>query len=611
MIRRSFKNIISLFVLLMAGALSLSAQQVTREDALSKAEQFFNRSDVVSRRAVRKAPQLTLANDRSEFYVFNDEANGGYIIISGDERMPEVLGYSYDGHFDAEHIPCNMQALMENFACQVDYLRTHPEAIVTKRRSPDRENIAPMLTCSFGQGYPYNNKCPEADGEHSVTGCVAVAMAEIMHYHQWPKQTTQIIPGYTTFTQGFELPDIPITTIDWDNILGHYDSDNYNYSDEQIDAISTLMLLCGASAKMEYTTTSGSGAAMQDAANAFRKYFDYEDLLELIYRDAYDDEWEQVIYDELKRGRPVLYAASWDSGESHAFVVHGYENGYFRHGSFWVLLNDNFGLKYHQHAIVGIKPANGDAPSEHAVLDNGKMTLYYDKEKVNRTGTILPHRDKWSDYADFITECVIDPSFANVQLYNLREYFSKLSKLKAIGGIENLNTSMVSDMSDMFSGCSSLTSLDLSSFKTDKTLYMHMMFYGCSDLTTIYASERWNMSNVQTSDKMFEGCSNIIGGAGTPYDANHTGADYAHIDGGPDNPGYFTNKAPPIIMGDANGDGLVNVTDIVATVNFVMEKNPANFNKAAADLTGDGEINVTDIVKMVSIIMASEARRME
>ena len=61
--------------------------------------------------------------------------------------------------------------------------------------------------------------------------------------------------------------------------------------------------------------------------------------------------------------------------------------------------------------------------------------------------------------------------------------------------------------------------------------------------------------------------------------------------------------APSYIQGDANGDGLVNVTDIVATVNYIMEKNPANFNKAAADLTGDGEINVTDIVKMVSIIM--------
>ena len=58
------------------------------------------------------------------------------------------------------------------------------------------------------------------------------------------------------------------------------------------------------------------------------------------------------------------------------------------------------------------------------------------------------------------------------------------------------------------------------------------------------------------------------------------------------------------ILGDANGDGLLNVTDIVATVNFIMEKPSDDFNKKAADLNGDGDINVTDIVKMVSIIMS-------
>ena len=58
-----------------------------------------------------------------------------------------------------------------------------------------------------------------------------------------------------------------------------------------------------------------------------------------------------------------------------------------------------------------------------------------------------------------------------------------------------------------------------------------------------------------------------------------------------------------IIPGDANGDGLVNVTDIVATVNFIMEKPSEGFNKNAADLNGDGVVNVTDIVMMVSIIM--------
>ena len=61
-----------------------------------------------------------------------------------------------------------------------------------------------------------------------------------------------------------------------------------------------------------------------------------------------------------------------------------------------------------------------------------------------------------------------------------------------------------------------------------------------------------------------------------------------------------------VIPGDVNGDGLVNVTDIVATVNYIMEKPSDGFIKEAADLSGDGEVNVTDIVKMVSIIMASD-----
>ena len=65
------------------------------------------------------------------------------------------------------------------------------------------------------------------------------------------------------------------------------------------------------------------------------------------------------------------------------------------------------------------------------------------------------------------------------------------------------------------------------------------------------------------------------------------------------------------IPGDVNGDGLVNVTDIVATVNFIMEKPSDNFNEDAADLNGDGKVNVTDIVKMVSIIMDASARAMK
>ena len=73
--------------------------------------------------------------------------------------------------------------------------------------------------------------------------------------------------------------------------------------------------------------------------------------------------------------------------------------------------------------------------------------------------------------------------------------------------------------------------------------------------------------------------------------------------------GYEVTPGVSYILGDANNDELVNVTDIVATVNYIMEKPSEGFNKAAADLNGDGEINVTDIVKMVSIIMSGDAAR--
>ena len=72
---------------------------------------------------------------------------------------------------------------------------------------------------------------------------------------------------------------------------------------------------------------------------------------------------------------------------------------------------------------------------------------------------------------------------------------------------------------------------------------------------------------------------------------------------------WITVSNTPVILGDVNGDGLVNVTDIVATVNYIMEKPSDNFNKDAADLNGDGLVNVTDIVKMVSIIMSGNNKK--
>ncbi|MBO4430468.1 MAG: BspA family leucine-rich repeat surface protein [Bacteroidaceae bacterium] len=128
--------------------------------------------------------------------------------------------------------------------------------------------------------------------------------------------------------------------------------------------------------------------------------------------------------------------------------------------------------------------------------------------------------------------------------------------------LSHLNTDKVTTTSLMFSGCSSLTSLDLSSFNTESVWDMSEMFSDCYALHTIYCSSNWTTVKVSYSPSMFQGCSNLVGGKGTTYDSNYTEDDYAHIDGGPDNPGYFTDinaaREPIIVVNTQDIDfGLV------------------------------------------------------
>ncbi len=106
----------------------------------------------------------------------------------------------------------------------------------------------------------------------------------------------------------------------------------------------------------------------------------------------------------------------------------------------------------------------------------------------------------------------------------------------------DFDTSKVTSMYCMFYGCKALTSLDVSKFDTSKVTDMTYMFFGCSSLTTIFASDKFVTDAVTLSPLMFTDCTKLKGGAGTVYDASHTDKEYARIDGGTENPGYFTAK---------------------------------------------------------------------
>ena len=218
----------------------------------------------------------------------------------------------------------------------------------------------------------------------------------------------------------------------------------------------------------------------------------------------------------------------------------------------------------------------------YAALYDSKLTFYYDmareersgiKFDLNTNGTTPPD---WDAYKKDITAVAFDPMFAYARPVVTYCWFNQMINLKEIEGIEYLNTSEVTDMTSMFFGCSSLTSIDVSHFDTRKATSMHSMFRNsgitsldlsnfetwdvvlmssmfqdCSSLQTIYVSGGWGTASLTDNGSyMFEGCTNLVGGAGTEYDEDVTDATYARIDGDDDNPGYLTYKGVYAVLDD-------------------------------------------------------------
>jgi len=203
-----------------------------------------------------------------------------------------------------------------------------------------RAEIAPLLQTAWGQGAPYNLQCPKKGGMYCQTGCVATAMAQIMYYHR-----------------------CPATGFDWNNMQLTYTG---NETDVQQQAVAKLMAECGKAAGMEYGVGSSSAFAM-DAAEAFSRDFGYQETSGELYRMDYsDEEWEELIYNELAAGRPVLYSGS-PRGYFHQFVCDGYKDGKFHFNMAWHMVADGycaltqedfdkFCPSYSQTAILQIQP---------------------------------------------------------------------------------------------------------------------------------------------------------------------------------------------------------------------------------------------------------------
>ena len=369
------------------------AEPVSPEVAREAAAKFLKaKGYALKSEAMRKQRSAASVNDAASaqieapaYYVFN-AASKGFVVVSGDDCVGEnlVLGYSDMSCFDTNCVPANMQWWLDEMEYQIGKLSQYGGRAKTVEL---HEDIDTLVTALWDQGSdvydpqnPYNAYCPVVDEKLCVTGCMATALAQVMYYHRCPIEAIpEPIPGYT-MENGMVIDELPVTKFDWDLMVDDYTQET---TEEQQLAVAKLMRCCGQSVQMDYTPIVSNGYHYD--VDMLVKLFGYDQGVHMAYADYYTvSRWDQLIYNELKEGRPMVYCG-YSSGGGHAFVVDGYQvqdgsgyyhvnwgwggldNGYFKinlldsnaHGTGSSITND--GYNRHQQALVGLQPAKGPA----------------------------------------------------------------------------------------------------------------------------------------------------------------------------------------------------------------------------------------------------------
>ena len=336
--RRIFKYIFSFLLILSIATPAMQARQISAEAALQNASEFFTKTKSRKNKglSVSSAPAtLTLAQTVGDaksvplYYVFSRGKDNGFVIASADDRLAPVLGYTDRGTFTSvKDLPEPLQYWLNEYEQAIGkyYISGNDEIATFDIAPKERENIPEMLDLYWGQDIPFNAKSPVVYGEKAPVGCVGLAMAMAVNYQQYPESGSGTI-SYTNNRDKQQLTyDFSSKHFDYENILPYYFGDE---DEENIDAVAELCLACGMAVQSEYTET-GTGANL--GASIFSTYFNYpSEGLALLSRDYFTpDEWDDLVYEDLKNDCPVVYRGGSTVGTNgHAFVIDGYEDGLF------------------------------------------------------------------------------------------------------------------------------------------------------------------------------------------------------------------------------------------------------------------------------------------
>lgn len=246
------------------------------------------------------------------------------VIVSGDRRMPEILGYTDNGDFSQE-LPPNVAYWLSCYA--EDYTRLQQSNVMSLKSGSTRSKlpanavtVAPLCKAKWGQSSPYYNHCPKYNDRTCVTGCLATQMAQVMKYFEYPDCGEGHI-SYTTYSNDIEVAfDFDAHPFDWKNMKNLYNLNNY--TPVEADAVANLMAACGAAIQMDYGPDGSGGSEVYEILGLV-DYLKYDGDMTNATRYYFSDtEWEELIISELAAGHPIAYCGATET-VGHAFILDG------------------------------------------------------------------------------------------------------------------------------------------------------------------------------------------------------------------------------------------------------------------------------------------------
>ena len=415
---------------------TMIAKQISENEAAAIASDFFHSGEVLNASKLQ-AMKVSLAyefksGNETMMYAFNNGVDG-YVLVSGDDTIIPVLGYSDKGEFDYNTLPDNARAWFDMYSKMIQSIKKG-ELNPIKTFSSET-SVEPLITSKWNQGYPYWNYTPQVNGKQCYTGCPATAMAQIAYYHQWPIASEGSV-DYVTDSRNIHIETELNTTFDWANMTDIYSKDS---SAESCHAVAELMRDIGYAMRMDYTE-EGSGQNQVGIAKGIVDHLGYDKAMRILYALCYEQEdWAEMLKDELNAGRPILYCGYTKNQEGHAFVCDGYDtNGLFHINWGWGGVSDGYfvitaldpesqgmggansgaGFNTGQLAIMSIqKPVEGSVAIPYTILySNGYMEITDDAVNITLENFV---NGGYEDFVGSIKCNIVDENFTVVKQFEL------------------------------------------------------------------------------------------------------------------------------------------------------------------------------------------------